>query len=123
MLCALAVVRNTQSPLIDLVIMASHDSDLEPAVEETAAICERMRELGVIVQPTGDRQNVLKMKPPMCITRESADFFVDMLERVLRTGWWPRARVGNGAFQAWRTSQSRWARTNAASTAAQCPGT
>jgi 4-aminobutyrate aminotransferase-like enzyme len=46
-----------------------------------------MRELGVIVQPTGDRQNVLKMKPPMCITRESADFFVDMFERVLRTGY------------------------------------
>ncbi|TGD88487.1 aminotransferase [Mycolicibacterium sp. CH28] len=60
---------------------------LEPAVEETAAICERMLELGVIVQPTGDRQNVLKVKPPMCITRESADFFVDMLDRVLSTGW------------------------------------
>lgn len=60
---------------------------LEPAVFETAAICERMRELGVIVQPTGDRQNVLKMKPPMCITRESADFFVDMLDRVLTTGY------------------------------------
>ena len=60
---------------------------LEPAVSETAAICERMRELGVIVQPTGDRQNVLKMKPPMCITRESADYFLDMLERVLSTGW------------------------------------
>jgi 4-aminobutyrate aminotransferase-like enzyme len=27
------------------------------------------------------------MKPPMCITRESADFFVDMLDRVLTTGW------------------------------------
>ena len=60
---------------------------LEPAVSETAGICERMRELGVIVQPTGDRQNVLKMKPPMVITRESADFFVDMLDRVLSTGW------------------------------------
>ena len=60
---------------------------LEPAVAETAGICERMRELGVIVQPTGDRQNVLKMKPPMCLTRESADFFADMLDRVLRTGW------------------------------------
>ncbi|WP_167102164.1 aminotransferase [Mycobacterium sp. DL592] len=60
---------------------------LEPAAEETSAICERMRELGVIVQPTGDRQNVLKVKPPMCITRESADFFVDMLDRVLTTGW------------------------------------
>ncbi|MEI7915814.1 MAG: aminotransferase [Mycobacteriaceae bacterium] len=60
---------------------------LEPADSETAAICERMRELGVIVQPTGDRQNVLKMKPPMCITRESADFFVDMLDEVLTTGF------------------------------------
>ncbi|MEZ0355574.1 aminotransferase [Mycobacterium sp. SA01] len=60
---------------------------LEPAVSETAAICERLLELGVIVQPTGDRQNVLKVKPPMCITRESADFFVDMLDRVLNTGW------------------------------------
>jgi len=60
---------------------------LEPAATETAAICERMRELGVIVQPTGDRSNVLKMKPPMCLTRESADFFVDMLDRVLSTGF------------------------------------
>ena len=60
---------------------------LEPAVTETAAICERMRELGVIVQPTGDHVNVLKMKPPMCLSVASADFFVDMLDRVLRTGW------------------------------------
>ena len=60
---------------------------LEPAATETAAICERMRELGVIVQPTGDRSNVLKMKPPMCLTRESADFFVDMLDRVLSAGF------------------------------------
>ncbi len=60
---------------------------LEPAVTETAAICERMRELGVIVQPTGDHQCVLKIKPPMCLTTASADFFVDMLDRVLRTGW------------------------------------
>ena len=60
---------------------------LEPATTETAAICERMLELGVIVQPTGDRQNVLKMKPPMCLSTESADFFVDTLDRVLDTGW------------------------------------
>ena len=60
---------------------------LEPAVAETAAICERMRELGVIVQPTGERMCVLKVKPPMCISVESADFFVDTLDHVLRTGW------------------------------------
>jgi 4-aminobutyrate aminotransferase-like enzyme/Ser/Thr protein kinase RdoA (MazF antagonist) len=60
---------------------------LEPADAETAAICERLRELGVIVQPTGDHVCVLKMKPPMCISMTSADFFVDMLDRVLTTGW------------------------------------
>lgn len=60
---------------------------LEPAVAETAGICERLRELGVIVQPTGDHQNVLKMKPPMCLSQASADFFADMLDRVLTTGW------------------------------------
>ncbi|HST84002.1 MAG TPA: aminotransferase [Kineosporiaceae bacterium] len=60
---------------------------LEPAAEETLAICERLRELGVIMQPTSDRQCVLKIKPPMCLTRESADFFVRALDEVLDTGW------------------------------------
>ncbi|GAB3402334.1 aminotransferase [Schumannella luteola] len=60
---------------------------LEPATEETAAICDRLLELGVIMQPTGDFQNVLKIKPPLCLTPESADYFVDMLDRVLTTGW------------------------------------
>ncbi|GAA2883391.1 aminotransferase [Streptosporangium fragile] len=61
--------------------------DLTPAVEETAAICERLRELGVIVQPTSDRLCVLKIKPPLCLTRESADFFADMLDVALTEGW------------------------------------
>ncbi|CAN5710017.1 aminotransferase [soil metagenome] len=69
------------------VEMVKDRQTLEPAVTETAAICERMRELGVIVQPTGDHMCVLKMKPPMCLSMTSADFFVDMLDRVLTTGW------------------------------------
>lgn len=60
---------------------------LEPATRETAAICERMLRLGIVVQPTGEWQSVLKVKPPMCLTRESADHFVDTLDRVLTTGW------------------------------------
>ncbi|WP_374311570.1 aminotransferase [Microbacterium sp.] len=59
----------------------------EPATAETAAICVRLRELGVIAQPTGDHQNILKIKPPMCFTRESADALVATLDRVLTTGW------------------------------------
>jgi 4-aminobutyrate aminotransferase-like enzyme/Ser/Thr protein kinase RdoA (MazF antagonist) len=60
---------------------------LEPATEETAAICERLLELGVVLQPTGDHQNVLKIKPPLCLSAESADFFLKALDRVLGTGY------------------------------------
>jgi 4-aminobutyrate aminotransferase-like enzyme len=60
---------------------------LEPATEETAAICDRLLDLGVIMQPTGDHLNVLKIKPPLCLSRESADFFAAMLEKVLSDGW------------------------------------
>ena len=60
---------------------------LEPATEETAAICDRLLELGCIMQPTGDFQNVLKIKPPLCVTGDSVDYFADALERVLTTGW------------------------------------
>jgi 4-aminobutyrate aminotransferase-like enzyme len=60
---------------------------LEPASEEAIAICERMRELGIIVQPTGDHVNVLKIKPPLCIDEAAADRFVDALAVTLRDGW------------------------------------
>ena len=60
---------------------------LEPATDETRAICDRMLELGVIVLPTGDRQNILKVKPPLCFTAESARFFLATLDRVLTEGW------------------------------------
>lgn len=60
---------------------------LEPAADEALAICERMLELGVIVQPTGDGNNVLKVKPPLCLTRESADHVIAALDRTLREGW------------------------------------
>jgi 4-aminobutyrate aminotransferase-like enzyme len=60
---------------------------LEPATRDTAAICDRLLELGVIMQPTGDHLNVLKIKPPLCVSRESVDFFVAMLDRVLTEGW------------------------------------
>ncbi|MFT4258869.1 aminotransferase [Microbacterium sp.] len=60
---------------------------MEPAAAEAAAICERLRELGVIVLTTSERSNVLKIKPPLCLTAESADHVVRMLDRVLTEGW------------------------------------
>jgi 4-aminobutyrate aminotransferase-like enzyme len=46
-----------------------------------------MLELGVIIQPTGDRQNILKTKPPLCLDAAAADFYVATLDRVLTEGW------------------------------------
>ncbi len=59
---------------------------LEPATEETMALCDRLRELGIFMQPTGDYLNILKIKPPMCTTRASVDYFVDSIDRVLGEG-------------------------------------
>ncbi|MGW4097173.1 aminotransferase [Mycobacterium sp. NPDC004974] len=69
------------------VEMIRDPQTLEPATEETALICDRMLELGVIIQPTGDHQNILKTKPPLCIDVEAADFYADALDRVLTEGW------------------------------------
>jgi 4-aminobutyrate aminotransferase-like enzyme/Ser/Thr protein kinase RdoA (MazF antagonist) len=69
------------------VEMVRDRDSLEPAVEETAAICNRMLELGVVIQPTGDHMNILKTKPPLCIDTKAADFYVDTLDRVLTEGF------------------------------------
>jgi 4-aminobutyrate aminotransferase-like enzyme/Ser/Thr protein kinase RdoA (MazF antagonist) len=69
------------------VEMVRDPETLEPAPEETTAICNRMLDLGVVIQPTGDHQNILKTKPPLCIDLAGADFYVDTLDRVLTEGW------------------------------------
>ena len=69
------------------VEMVRDRETLAPAVEETTAICNRMLDLGVVIQPTGDHQNILKTKPPLCIDETGADFYVDALDRVLTEGW------------------------------------
>ena len=61
---------------------------LEPATEETAELCDRMLELGVVVQPTGDHLNILKIKPPLCIDEAAVDFFVAALDRALGEMVW-----------------------------------
>jgi len=59
----------------------------EPAREEAYAICERLRERGAIVQPTGDGENVLKLKPPLVFRQRDADWLLETLDAVLTRGW------------------------------------
>lgn len=55
----------------------------EPAKKETLALLEAAREMGVLVGKGGLDGNVLRVKPPMCITAEDADFTLDVLDRAL----------------------------------------
>jgi len=55
----------------------------EPAREETLAVMEHARELGLLIGKGGLYGNVLRIKPPMCIRAEDVDFAIDVLDVAL----------------------------------------
>jgi alanine-glyoxylate transaminase / (R)-3-amino-2-methylpropionate-pyruvate transaminase len=55
----------------------------EPATAETAAVLEAARGMGVLLGKGGLAGNVLRIKPPLCITKEDADFALAVLDRAL----------------------------------------
>jgi len=55
----------------------------EPAVQETLAVWEAMREMGVLVGKGGLFGNTLRIKPPMCVTAADVDFTLEVLDAAL----------------------------------------
>jgi alanine-glyoxylate transaminase/(R)-3-amino-2-methylpropionate-pyruvate transaminase len=55
----------------------------EPAKAETLQLLEEARERGVLLGKGGLDGNVVRIKPPMCITAEDVDFAVDVIDRAL----------------------------------------
>jgi alanine-glyoxylate transaminase / (R)-3-amino-2-methylpropionate-pyruvate transaminase len=55
----------------------------EPATQETLAVWETMRDLGVLVGKGGLFGNTLRIKPPMCITAADVDFTLEVLDAAL----------------------------------------
>ncbi|WP_435016758.1 aspartate aminotransferase family protein [Tundrisphaera sp. TA3] len=55
----------------------------EPATTETADVMELCKERGLLLGKGGLYGNVLRIKPPMCLSRDDADFLVDCLDEVL----------------------------------------
>jgi 4-aminobutyrate aminotransferase-like enzyme/Ser/Thr protein kinase RdoA (MazF antagonist) len=56
---------------------------LEPATEEANSIVEALKHRGILLSTDGPHDNVLKIKPPMCITSGDADYFVSSLDEAL----------------------------------------
>jgi len=52
----------------------------EPAPEYTAAIFERTREHGLILSKSGTFKNVLRMVPPLCLSRKDVQPVLDALD-------------------------------------------
>jgi len=55
----------------------------EPAKQETLDVLEAMREMGALIGKGGLDGNVLRIKPPMCITVADVDFALDALDAAL----------------------------------------
>jgi alanine-glyoxylate transaminase/(R)-3-amino-2-methylpropionate-pyruvate transaminase len=55
----------------------------EPANTEAADVLERAKERGLLLGKGGLFGNVLRIKPPMCLTKDDADYLVDCLDEVL----------------------------------------
>src|SRR5439155_11414181 len=56
----------------------------EPASMETVELLERCKERGLLIGKGGLFGNVLRIKPPMCLTKDDADFLVDCLDEAMR---------------------------------------
>ncbi|BBO32454.1 aspartate aminotransferase family protein [Lacipirellula parvula] len=55
----------------------------EPANTEAADVMERTKERGLIIGKGGLFGNTLRIKPPMCLNKDDADFLVDCLDECL----------------------------------------
>ena len=55
----------------------------EPAKQETLDVLEAMREMGALIGKGGLDGNVLRIKPPMCISAADVDFALDALDQAL----------------------------------------
>lgn len=57
----------------------------EPATAETVQILEMAKDRGLLLGKSGLYGNVLRIKPPMCITKDDADFVVECLDEIFQS--------------------------------------
>jgi len=58
-------------------------STREPAARQAAYVVERMKDHGILLSTDGPDHNVIKMKPPLCVSESDVDRVVAAYDRVL----------------------------------------
>jgi alanine-glyoxylate transaminase/(R)-3-amino-2-methylpropionate-pyruvate transaminase len=55
----------------------------QPATEQVALIMERTKDRGLLIGRGGLWGQTIRIKPPMCVTKDDADFVADCLDEVM----------------------------------------
>jgi 4-aminobutyrate aminotransferase-like enzyme len=56
---------------------------LEPATSETSCLVEALKDRGILTGTEGPHHNVIKIRPPMCVTMADAERMVEILDAIL----------------------------------------
>jgi alanine-glyoxylate transaminase/(R)-3-amino-2-methylpropionate-pyruvate transaminase len=54
-----------------------------PATAQVAEIMEKTKERGLLIGKGGLWGQTIRLKPPMCLTKDDADYIVDCLNEVI----------------------------------------
>ena len=68
-----------QGLMLGMELVENRDTKA-PATAKTAQVHERAKDLGLLLGKGGLHGNVLRIKPPMCITREDCEFMCTVLD-------------------------------------------
>jgi len=68
---------------IGLELVRDRDAK-EPAPEIASLLINRLRQRGILVGAAGPYGNTLKIRPPLCFTKDNADTFITACDEVLR---------------------------------------
>ncbi len=52
--------------------------------EKLLAVLEKAKDAGLLLGKGGMAGNTIRIKPPLCFTKENADFTVDVLDEALK---------------------------------------
>lgn len=69
--------------MIGVELVANRETKQPLEADKMLKIMDRSREMGLLIGRGGNNGNVIRIKPPMCVTKQDADFTVEVLAECL----------------------------------------